>query len=209
MNIPFFPNTGDGTHCFQAALMMALAVVMRERKFTYDELDAISQKLPGKWTWPTVAMLWMIEQGLKVNLIEEFDYKAFVKRGEKYLIERFGEEVGCAQAEHSDIDREREIARLFIALAPLEYRVPELKDIKKQLKKGAVVILNVNAAALHGVEGYSGHFVVVCDVKKDSIILHDPGLPPYPALEVPLDRFDRAWGYPAERDKNLMAIKSH
>lgn len=206
MKIPFFPNTGDGTHCFQAALMMALAVVMPERKFTYEELDGISQKLPGKWTWPTAAMLWMIGEGLEVNLIEEFDYKAFADHGGKYIIERFGREVGEAQIANSDIAREQEIARRFVTLAPLKYRSPDLDDIKNEIGRGAVAILNVNAAALHDLSGYSGHFVVICDVKKKSVVLHDPGLPPYPNLEVQLDRFNRAWGYPSDRDKNLMTI---
>ena len=206
MTIPFFPNTGDGTHCFQAALMMTLAIHMPDRKFTYEELDAISQKLPGKWTWPTAAMLWMMENGLDVKLIEEFDYPAFVKDGEHYLIERFGEEVGRSQAEHSDLAREIDISRRFMEHAPLDYRSPTLADIKKQLRRDAVVIVNVNAAALHGSVGYSGHFVVICDVKKKSVVLHDPGLPAFPAFEVSHARFEAAWAYPTERDRNLMAI---
>ena len=79
--IPFFPNTGDGTHCFQAALMMALKHFEPARAFTYDALDRISQKLPGKWTWPTSAMLWLMGEGYKLKLIEEFDYHAFAARG--------------------------------------------------------------------------------------------------------------------------------
>lgn len=206
MDIPFFPNTGDGTHCFQAALRMALGALWPERPFTYDELDRISEKLPGKWTWPTAAMLWMIEQGLTVRLIEEFDYRAFVERGEAYLLDRFGEEVGRAQIANSDIEREREIARRFVDLAPLEDRIPGLDDIRWQLEGGAVVIVNINAAALYGRPGYSGHFVVICEVGDDAVVLHDPGLPPAPHVRVSRGDFDRAWAYPTDRDRNLMAI---
>lgn len=186
---------------------MALAVVMPAREFTYAELDEISRKEPGKWTWPTAAMLWMIGQGLEIKLIEEFDYKALVERGGDYIIERFGEEVGRSQIANSDIDREIDIARKFVKVAPLEYRIPEAGDIKRLIKKGFVVVLNVNAAALHGIQGYSGHFVVVCDVGKKGITIHDPGVPPYPNFEVPSDIFERAWGYPSNRDKNLLAIR--
>lgn len=185
---------------------MALAVVMPERKFSYDELDKISKKLSSKWTWPTAAMLWMLEQNLKIGLIEEFDYRAFVDEGEKYILSRFGEEVGRAQIENSDIEVEREIAKRFVSLAPIETRIPTIKDIKKMIDDGAIVIVNLNAAMLHGVKGYSGHFVVVCDV-GENIVLHDPGLPPFPNFQVSLDIFERAWGYPKARDKNLLYVK--
>lgn len=206
MKIQFFPNTGDGTHCFQAALMMVLGVVMPHRKFTYMELDKISDKLKGKWTWPTSAMLWMLQEGLKIDLIEEFDYQSFIDSGEKYLEERYGKEIAKAQSLNSNIDRERETARNFIALSPLEYRVPTIADIKNKIKANAVVIVNLNAALLHEQDGYSGHFVVVCDVMGETVNLHDPGLPPFPNLIVPLERFERAWGYPSKRDKNLLAV---
>lgn len=185
---------------------MVMATFQPDREFTYDELDNISGKLPGKWTWPTASMLWMIEQGLEIKLIEEFDYKAFVDRGGDYLIERFGEEVGRAQIAMSDIEREREIARRFVKRVPIEYRVPLVDDLLIEIKRGAVVVVNLNAAALHGHRGYSGHFVVICDVREDLIRLHDPGLPPNPNLDVSINRFNCAWGYPTERDKNLLAV---
>ena len=206
MKIPFYPNTGDGTHCFQAAMRMALAALVPEREFSYEELDRISQKLPGRWTWPTAAMNWMIEGGLEIKLIEDFDYGDFAARGGDYLIERYGEEVGRAQMEHSDVEFERGISREFAAHAPVERRPAEIRDIKAEIDRGAVVIVNLNAAPLYGREGYSGHFVVVLDVADDRVRLHDPGMPPAPDREVTLDRFISAWGYPTERDRNLMSI---
>jgi len=207
MKIPFFPNTGDGTHCFQAAMKMALAVLMPDRAFTYDELDHISQKLPGKWTWPTAAMIWMLDNGLDTELVENFDYEEFALRGSEYLLSRYGEEVGRAQIEHSDVEREMEFARRFVQLGRIIQRPPDLSDLDSRIRDGSVLIVNLNAAALNRVPGYSGHFVVICDVGTDSIRIHDPGLPPRPGLIVPVDRFERAWGYPAAGDKNLMAIR--
>ncbi len=206
MKIPFYPNTGDGTHCFQAALKMALGKLIPEKDFSYEFLDKISNKKPGKWTWPTSAMLWMMDQGLKIGLIEEFDYQAFVDRGGEYLIERYGEEVGKAQVENSDVEEERVVARKFVDQAPIEYRIPELQDIKNLLEDENVVIINLNSAALHGREGYAGHFVVICDVDDEKIILHDPGLPPESNFEVNLETFERAWGYPTNNDRNLLSI---
>jgi hypothetical protein len=206
MNIPFFPNIGDGTHCFQAAMKIALAALIPEREFSYEELDRISIKLPGRWTWPTAAMLWMIEKGLEIKLIEEFDYATFAERGGDYLIERYGDEVGRSQIENSDVEFERDISRRFSKIAPIELRSPDLEDVRKEMERNAAVIVNLNASVLHGQEGYSGHFVVICEVSDKNIRLHDPGLPPKPNLIVPHHRFIRAWAYPTEHDKNLLSI---
>ncbi len=207
MTIPFFPNTGDGTHCFQAALMMALKHFEPARAFTYDELDRISQKLPGKWTWPTQAMLWLMDEGYELKLIEEFDYRAFAARGVDYLIEKCGVDVARVQEEMSDIPREQKIAARFAAKAPLEYRLPTMDDVKRLVDEGWVVICNINASMLHHQEGYSGHFVVVLDVTDKEVVLHDPGLPPLPHYNVARDVFERAWAYPSAADKNLLAIR--
>lgn len=207
MNIPFYPNTGDGTHCFQAALRMALSYFDPSREFTYSELDKISQKEEGKWTWPTAAMLWLMENGYEVKLVEEFDYTDFAKRGADYLIEKYGHEVAGIQTENSDIEREQEIASRFIEYAPLEFRIPELDDIKKLIADNWVVICNINASLLYGQHGYSGHFIVMLDVDGDEVVLHDPGLPPYPNKPIEKKLFEKAWGYPVQSDKNLLAIR--
>jgi hypothetical protein len=207
MEIPFFPNTPDGTHCFQAALASVFAHVWPGRTFTFGELDRISAKVPGKWTWPTAAMLWMIEEGLDILLIEDFDYEDFAARGEMYLVERLGGEVAAAQIENSVIDQELEFARQFAKIAPLECRLPNFGDMHALLKEGYLIICNINAAALYGHPGYSGHFVVVLSCGRDSLTIHDPGLPPKPSLKVDKKAFERAWAYPTEREKNLLAVR--
>jgi hypothetical protein len=184
MKIPFYPNTGDGTHCFQAALRMVLGYFEPEREFTYEELDRISQKLPGKWTWPTAAMLWLMEHRYELRLVEEFDYAAFAERGADYLMEKCGQEVAQVQIENSDIGREQEIAAKFVQYAPLEHRIPELADVERFIADNWVVICNVNSSLLHNQSGYSGHFVIVVDVTADEVVIHDPGLPPYEGFAV-------------------------
>lgn len=207
MNIPFFPNTGDGTHCFQAALKMALKFFEPDRDFTYAELDRLSGKLMDKWTWPTAAMLWLMENGYEVRLIEEFDYHAFALRGADYLIEKCGQEVGQAQIANSDIEREQKIAAKFAAYAPLDHRIPLIDDISRYMADNWVVICNVNSALLHNLPGYSGHFVVIVEVTGDEVVINDPGLPPQERFAVSRTDFEKAWAYPGVGDKNLLAIR--
>ncbi|MBI4212297.1 MAG: hypothetical protein HY540_06635 [Deltaproteobacteria bacterium] len=206
-NIPFFPNTGDGTHCWQAALKMVLAVFEPDREYSYDELDRISEKSPGKWTWPTAAMLWFLKRGYELQLIEDFDYGAFAEQGEDYLLERCGKEVGQAQIANTDLAKELGFAREFSTIAPLDVRIPGFEDLKAMLEQGYGLICNINGAMLSGQKGYAGHFVVITGMTQHDITLHDPGLPPQPHLQVPRHVFDRAWSYPTPRDRNLLAIR--
>lgn len=207
MQIPFHPNTGDGTHCFQAVLKMALATFEPDKDYSYEQLDRISQKVEGKWTWPTAAMVWLMERGYEVRLVEEFDYKEFADRGMDYLIDKCGQEVAEAQADNSLIEEERKTAAAFVERAPVDFRVPSLEDLKQLVEDGWVVICNINAALLHEQSGYTGHFVVITDVDDKEVTLHDPGLPPSPALSVELATFEHAWGYPSTTDKNVLAIR--
>ncbi len=75
------------------------------------------------------------------------------------------------------------------------------------MKDDYLIICNINANQLYSQAGYSGHFVVVVEVGADDIIIHDPGLPPAPSLKVPKAIFEKAWGYPTENEKNILAIR--
>ncbi|MDP2599409.1 MAG: hypothetical protein Q8P84_01570 [Deltaproteobacteria bacterium] len=204
--IPFFANIGDGTHCYQAALKMVLHF-FTGREWSFEELDKLSGKKPGQWTWPTQSLIWLLDHGYQVKLLEEFDYKDFGKRGRDYLAEKWGEEVAKEQETHSDLVHEQALALEFAKRAPLEYRVPEWDDLEKMFDAGYLLICNVNASLLHHLEGYSGHFVVPVAIERQIITIHDPGLPPSPSLRVAKKVFEKAWGYPTRHERNLLAIR--
>lgn len=205
--VPFFANTEDNTRCFQASLRMVLAYFFPGRDFSWNELDRISKKAKGLWTWPLAALLWLTENGFEVKNIEVFDYPAFVKRGGKYLVETFGEEMGKAQIEHSDIEQERKISKDFVKQVRTEQRLPMLRDIQKLLQEGFLVVCNVNARVLNQKPGYAGHFVVITTLDGKQITLHDPGLPPVKNRKVTSARFEKAWAYPDKQAKNVMAFR--
>lgn len=186
---------------------MVLAYFLPERDFSWGELDRISKKVKGLWTWPLAALLWLAENGFEVKNIEVFDYSAFIKKGGEYLIETFGEEVGRAQIEHSDIEQERKISKDFMKRVDSERRLPTLRDIKELLREGFLVVCNINAYALNQKRGYAGHFVVITGLDGKYITLHDPGLPPLKARKVTPARFEKAWAYPDRKAKNIMAFR--
>lgn len=210
--VPFFGNTSDNTHCFQASLKMALAYFEPDLVCSWLELDAWTGKLPEMWTWPMQGVLWLHSRGYEVLVIETFDYALFAEKGQEYLVEEFGVEVALAQKEHSDIPREQSCARPFIERISPEKRVPSLEDVCQYLDQGFLQILNVNAEALDERSGYSGHSVLVIGYDERGLILHDPGLPPQPSRHVSYDVFTKAWAYPTNTAQNIVALrllKSH
>lgn len=205
--VPFYANTDDGTHCFQACLRMMLKYYLPERDFTWRELDAISAKVENQWTWPTAALLWLNENGFKVRNVETFNYEDFARLGDAYLLDYFGRQVGQKQIDHSDIHQEVRFARAFIQKISSETRVPEIIDLQQSLDDGQLPCCNVNSRKLNNEDGYSGHFVVITGYDDDNLILHDPGLPPHKYRVAAKELFEQAWAYPDSKAKNFFAIK--
>lgn len=205
--IPFFSNTSDNTHCYQATLKIILKYFNANEEYSWDELDKITAKGKDLWTWPTAGLLWLNRQGFEVRIIEGFSYEVFAKKGEKYLVKVFGEEVAKEQVKNSDIAQERKLAEELITRQLFEKRLPKFAEINQLLEEGYLIICNVNAKALNDEDGYVGHFVVVIGADNNELVIHDPGLPPQESRRVSREQFEKAWAYPNYRARNLIIIK--
>ena len=205
--VPFYENTSDNTHCFQACLKMIFKYFFPHNEYTFDDLDIISAKVPGKWTWPMASLMWCSNQNLEVKNIETFNYNMFVSEGEKYLFEFYRKEVAEAQIKNSDISQAIEISKDFIKQIDTEVRLPSIWEIKTFLDKGYLIICNLNSHALDLREGYSGHSVLVKGYDKNEFFINDPGLPGIKDRMVDFETFEKAWAYPDQNAKNIMAFR--
>lgn len=203
---PFFPNTPDNTHCYQAVFKMLLKQHFPNEEYSWKELEQITAKVEGLWTWPTAGLLWLSEKGLSVKSIGLFDYQAFAKEGEKYLLDFYGKKVGQSQVDHSDIPQEQIIAQKYVQKAVRETRLAQITDITAALDSDSHVICNVNLKALNDEEGYSGHFVLIYDYDGDGLLLQDPGLPAHKERKVSFEQFTKAWAYPTEKSQGMVVI---
>ena len=206
MNIPFYKNP-DNTHCFQASLKMMIEAFYPERVYGYNELDMISAKKEGLWTWPLAGFIWMVQNGFDLKIIEAFDLKAFAQEPEQYLYDYYGREVGRAQIEHSDVAGEVGFARTLCESPAIEKRIPHFNDLCDLLKEGFLIVANVNARALYGNDGYEGHFVVIRGFGEDFLYLNDSGRADGENIKVSRGAFEPAWYYPDEKSGNCYAFK--
>jgi Papain-like cysteine protease AvrRpt2 len=205
--VPFFSNTEDNYHCFQAALRMLLSHYQPHRVYSWNELDGITAHT-ANYTWPAAGLLYCVSIGLDVLVVEDFDYERFGTEGYSYLVEVAGKEVADDQRKNSNLEQEMEYAKRLRQSVRTEQRVPLRKDLADVLEQGAVVICNVNSCALVEQKGYAGHFVVVIGIGKQGVRLHDPGLPPRKDMIVSWGRFERAWSYPNRSARNIIAVTS-
>lgn len=205
--VPFYANTKDNTHCYQAALRSVLGYFLPSKKYTFRELDKFTAKRKGKWTWPTQALLNFKKMGFNVKRKSTFDYAKFSKQGGEYLIEKYGEEKGNAQIKNSDIKQEMRLAKKYVENFGNKIQLPKLSELKTLLKRGYLIGVNVNYYPLYNKKGYAGHFVVIFDIDDKYVYLHDSGLPPNSNAKIPRKNFIKAWEYPDKDSRNYQAFK--
>lgn len=206
-NIPFFSNTPDDTHCFQAVLKMVLKYFQPDRDYSFEELDKFSDKVPNMWTWATRTLINMQKMGFDLINMESFDYLAFSKNGKNYIENKFGQEMAIAQEQNSNLQKEMIDASEFVKVFGNNFILPEIEDIKNYIDQGYVIGCNVNIEKLNKNSGYAGHFILVFGYDDNNLYLHDPGHPPYPDRKVSFNEFTHAWAYPNHDNQNLVAFK--
>lgn len=191
-DVPFFGNTRDNIHCYQASMRMVLKYFLPKKNFTWKELERLSAKKEGKWTWPTQMLINLQKMGFDVVVIDAFDFDQFIKKGEKFFFDVWSKEMAEAQIKNSDVEHERKLFKEFKKHITVKKRKATLGDIRNLLKKGYLVEAGVNSAALNERKGYAGHSVLIYKIDAKNVYLHDPGLPPLPNRKISRNVFKKA-----------------
>ncbi len=207
-DVPFFSNTPDGTHCFQASMRSILKYFLPEREFEWTELEQMSAKKSGLSTWPTQMLMNLNSMGFEVILIEGFNVRDFIKKGSEYLNKEFGQEVASWQIKNSDVPQEQTLySKLLKSDVKLLQNIPTQEDIKKYLSENYLLSCMLNSRRLNHKPGYVGHSITIIDQDSKGFIIHDPGLPPQKNRHVSFEDFEAAWADPNKQAKSLIAIK--
>jgi hypothetical protein len=205
--VPFYSNTEDGTHCFQASVRMVVKALRPALDYSWHALDGVTGKIEGGDTWPFAGTVWLHEQGFDVRYIELADNRRFADEGKAYLLELYGEHANAADP-RTDYAQEQAHARRMVENVRCEVRVPTADDLRTLLSDGFVLICYVNSRALNGKDGHRGHFVVVKGFDAEALVMHDPGPPATENRRMSFAAFERAWGYPDDRTKCVLAVRA-
>jgi len=208
-NIPFFPNTPDDTHCFQACLKSILKFYFPKKEYSFSYLDRVTAHKKGKWTWDTAGLLFLQKKGFSVTSIADFSYKKFIKNGEKYLKEIWTEEIFYTQKKFSDLKNEQYLAKKLSDSKDIKLieRPATISDIKKLFNNGWIVMPSINPFVINNKKDYANHIIIITNLNDKMITFHDSGLPPLPNRKIPLTKFLKAFYYPDKESGSLIAIK--
>lgn len=205
--VPFYWDTEDGTHCFQAVLKMILKYFLPDKDYLWSALREMTGKKDEMYTWPQRGYISMIELDFEIKIIDKFDFDKFIEHGVGYLIEEYGGKVAKDQEENSDIKYEIDNIKKLKGVIVKEDRVPTIEDIKTLLTDNYLVDCGINPYILRGEDGVAMHSVLIIGFNDDSLILHDPGFAKGDSLEINNDIFNQAWAYPNENIKGIAAYK--
>lgn len=207
---PFRANLADNKHCLQASVAMAVEAINGQH-MSFEKLNDLSGKGPEPYTWPLRLIINLLKMGFDVKYIDAFNLRDFIIDAHTALHNFYSPEIALDQIKKTDIPKVQNDAKELLEASPesLEFRTPDLPDIGNLLDQGYLLVCNVNAKALKGVEGYSGHFVLVYKHNKGNltITLHNPGLPAAPSLECHQDTFRRAWSAGGDNYRSILAIR--
>jgi hypothetical protein len=164
-----------------------------------------------RYTWPLHLTLKLAGKGYDVIFMDTLDLKKLARNPRKTLVDTYGQAVADDQIAHSNM---KGVVRDALALVKnknvkFKAHIPHYENITELLDDRYLVICNVNAKALDGAEGYSGHFVLVYGHlrKPDRLVVHNPGLPARARQVVPRKLFEKAWAHGGDEYKNILALK--
>ena len=88
LNIPLYENDADGNRCLQACVGM-VAEYFTGEKYSLDELDKLTGRKDGKWTYTAQGVVALHDLGFKAVYYSAHDASLYVQ-GEKYIRKTFG-----------------------------------------------------------------------------------------------------------------------
>lgn len=175
-DVPFVGNDKNPSDkCVPAVVAMVLGYFMPEREFTIVEVEQMCGYVPGKGTWKTQLLLSLHELGFQTEWIEDFDHHKFIEDPQGYLSTILEKEALNWQVENSDLPKEADRMKQYLAKGlPLEQRKGTRDDIKQYLDNGWLVMLEVNENVIAGIPGYLGHVVLVIGYDDSHAAIHNP-----------------------------------
>jgi hypothetical protein len=173
---PFYGNFAG--HCWQCSLRSALEHLNPEKSWTWEELDALTNKNSGvTWHFKTCAEL--PKMGYDLAIISDLDVaecasdleaciRASYKNGAEYQISNT--DIAAEEAHATELLRVIESGAVGF-----KNRGFTTEDIRQLLEKDYMIIAWVDPCKMERVEGDGGHFVLIYDIDDEHIIFHDSG----------------------------------
>lgn len=193
--ISFVRNHQDDMHCVGAVFRMVHQYFLGS-DLSYPEFDVVAKAVPGRGTWTIAAELEFARRGISISHIEPIDYQTLYKEGPSYLARIFGKNTSDFYLQNTNIVSVLEDIPEFLREVNVHQREGNVQDILDCLNRGGIVGAEVQSGILNRSSRFSLHYVLIYGSEGSDLLLHDPGLPPYPSRRVSLIEFESCFTYP-------------
>jgi hypothetical protein len=172
LDVPFYKNSGDGKRCFQTAMNSAIKYFLDE-DFPLKDLDIMTGRKTGKWTFTTQIIPALYELGLDIKYYSTTDPENYI-RGEEYIKDTFGKDAK-KMLENIDVDVMVDSAKNVTEYDVFEKKKITIEEIEEHIRQEHIVMVLIDANVFSGKDGFQGHFVVLTGYDEDHIYYHETG----------------------------------
>jgi hypothetical protein len=206
--MPTFYASIDHSHCVQACLKMLFSVTLPGEKFSWKQLEELTDFIPGHGAWVYAELLALHGYGLDARLITGFDIERFIKEGFGYIESEYGKAVADYEREHPhNYPRIKQQMKQALEQQLINSRHGQLDDVHQLIDEQWYVMMMLNSKMLDAKPGYTGHRVLVYGYDKNGVTMHDPGTVDKntEARKVNWELLDSSW----QNGRELLAVKKH
>lgn len=191
LNIPFYKNDRDGEQCYQVAMQSVLKHFLG-KDFSLEELDKLTLRKFGKWTFTCQIVPVLQELGLKLKFYSDDELEPML-RGEPHIREILGKDAD-SRMKFVDVPAVVETARRTLEYKLFEKKQLSFQEIEEHIRQDHVPLILFDYRIFSGKDHYQGHFCVVTGFDDSKVYYHESGpLDPEPNKKVDKQKFIQAW----------------
>ncbi|MDX9970375.1 MAG: hypothetical protein RBS56_00505 [Candidatus Gracilibacteria bacterium] len=173
LNIPFFLNDNDGNQCMQVTMKTVLKYFL-DKDFTLEELDKLTGRKNGLWTWTTQAITVLDDLGLNIKYYSKTDLAPFLE-GEPFIHQHFGKDAEKI-LKYSDLPVVIASIKKSLEYNFFENRVLPFEEIEAHISRGHIPIMGIDHNKIIGKNGeFQGHIIIVTGFDEQFVYYHDSG----------------------------------
>ncbi|HLC32239.1 MAG TPA: peptidase C39 family protein [Candidatus Nanoarchaeia archaeon] len=173
LSIPFYENNGEGNQCVQVGMKSVLSY-FNGKEFSLEELDFLTGRRKGLWTWTPQCVAVLYKLGLDVKYYSKTDLKPFLE-GESFIRSLYGPDAE-KMLQFTDVPVVIDSIRKVLRYNIFEKKKLSLEEIETVIKKGSVPLVLIDNNKIAGKTGsYQGHFVAITGFDDNHIFYHESG----------------------------------
>ena len=172
IDMPFFKNH-DGNQCMQVTMKIVLKHFL-DKDFSLEELDKLTGRKKGFWTWTSQIVPVLYDLGLEVKYYSKTDLEPFLE-GETFIRRHFGKDAEKI-LKYADLPVVMNSIRKSLKYRLFEKKVLSINDIESHIQDRHVPLVLIDHNKIIGKNDfYQGHFVVVTGFDEENIYYHESG----------------------------------